>query len=250
MKKMIIIGMVNLFLLIVCVLIPNCARYKYLSIYDVKTFILLLLFLLLVIFFNLYFFGFSKKSKNTCFVTWVSIFSLLSYILAGFLLTGCLESRTTDVNNYFELDETYKINGFLKLFPSKELVSNSKVIKYNYVYRTFDGDITNSDIDLYLEIELLPEEYILEKEKIKSIYFNDYNFQDSKIVHNAYFEDSSLELIDGSTNGVYVSPEEYHNYYYRFIAFFDDENRIIYNYSDGLILPFFIDYNRDNLYFR
>lgn len=141
------------------------------------------------------------------------------------------------------------MNSFVSLFPSKELVSNSKVIKYNYVYKTFDGNNSNSDFDLYLEIELPHDQYLLEKERIESIDFNDLDFIDFKIVHDGYFENSSLELIHGDSGQVYMSAEEYHRYYYRIIVFFDDDNRIIYNYTDGYILPYFIESNRDDLNF-
>ncbi len=261
-RKNLLIFIVNLILVTIFVLFYNIRKFKYLNIANCFSLFLILLFSFLPSLIYVLYFKIAKEHRKNILkkmvyygkfiVKTLAVFLPLIFYLVSlnYLFSDAFESRTTDVNNYLELDETYKIDGFLKLFPSKELVSNSKIVKYNYVYKTFDGNITNSDIDLYLEIQLPHDKYILEKERIKSIDFNDYNFQNSKIIYNAYFRNSSLELIDGSTNGVFVSPEEYHNYYYRFIAFFDDDNRIIFNYSDGYILPFFIDYNRDKLYFK
>lgn len=249
-KKMLFVFIVNLILFIIFVLFYNIRKYKYLNIVSNLNFFLIIAFWFLPSIIYVLFLKLTKGNEIHILKKRTILILIIIYIAALDLwLPDAFESRTTNVDNYLELDDTYKITGFLTLFPSKELVSNSKVIKYNYVYKTFDGNNTNSDIDLYLEIKLPHDQYLLEKERIESIDFNDLDFKDFKIVHDGYFENSSLELLNDYSRQVYMSAEEYHHYYYRFIAFFDDDNRIIYNYTDGYILPYFIESNRDDLNF-
>lgn len=229
------IGILNIVLLTICVVIPNCSRNKYITIYDMKVFIILLLILILIFILNLYFFCYSKKSKSTCFVTWMFLFSLFSYIIVGFLFSLCVESRTTNIKNYFRYDKTFE-DADLSLFPLK-IPKSSKNIIFNYVNRTFDNNYSNSDMDLYLELELSEEDYIREKERVKKL-------QDFDLERNNFYSNSDVEYVRKNVyHKIYMDFNEHTDY--NFVAFFDETHTVIYNYTHGFIKPYFFDINED-----
>lgn len=236
-KKLIMIGILNIVLLTICVVIPNRSRNKYITIYDMKVFIILLLILLFIFILNLYFLGYSKKSKNTCFVTWMFLFSLFSYIIVGFLFSECIESRTTNINNYFNYDKAFE-DADLSLFPSK-IPKSSKNIVFNYIYKTYDNTFWNSDMDLYLELELSEEDYIREKEKVKKL-------QKFDLERNNFYNNSDIEYVEKNLSRKIDMDFNNHSFY-NFIAFFDETHTVIYNYTQGYIKPYFVDVNEDRI---
>lgn len=246
-RLIMIVGIANFLLFILIIVIPNTIQYKYLKIIDGTKALILLLFSFLPFYITILALKIKKMQKQKIVeldgkkIVGIMFFCLLSFvnlIIIRYLYVDVFESQTTCVDNYLLLD-----NGFndadISIFP-KIIPKNAQNVKYSYRYRTIDGNYWDSDFDLYLEMSLSDDEYLKEKERIKLIT----NYEK---IENGYYLNSSEEYIKlYKKNGTLYELKKVNNYY--FVSFFDDENKIIYNFSFGYIKPYFISINEKNIH--
>ena len=235
------IGIFNFLIFILITVIPNVMQNKFLTITNNKLAFLLLILSFLPLYISFFVLKLKKKSIKFDGKTIVSImlFGLFSlfYLVVLNLYIDVFESRTTNIDNYMILDEAFKYVD-MSFFP-KNISKNAQDVKYSYRYWTVDENNWNSDFDVYLELTLPVDEYILEKERIKEItYFEQRN--------NTIYLNSSEEYIKYyGFDGVIYDEHEELNYY--FVSFFDDEYKIIYNFTFGFFKPYFITINEENM---
>lgn len=247
------VGIFNFLFFCLIVIYENIIKFKYLYITDILYAIKLFLFSFLPFFLVLIVSIIlrnkkceiiSSKSKIKIFIVnflFLS-FSLLYLQIISFLYSDILESKTCEIENYMMFDSGLNDPDFdSSIFPEK-ISENATGIEYYYKYTTFDGAFLNSSYDIYLELVLPVDEYNQEKERIRE---NDNYYE----ILNGYYNNSSIEYIR-LYNGIGIQNPQSTDYFedYYFVAFFDEEKKIIYNMANcSIAFPHFIDINKNNI---